>query len=70
MKAKIKIIAIAQITALALFLGLVSSFAAGPSKVSPDQAFKRLLPGNARFVSGHLTHAGPEQIAEARGAVA
>jgi hypothetical protein len=54
MKAKIKIITTAQITALALLLGgLGSSFAAGPSKVSPDQALKRLLQGNARFVSGH-----------------
>jgi len=69
MKAKIKIITTAQITALAFLLaGLGSSFAAGPSKVSPHEALKRLLQGNARFVSGHLTHAGPEQIAEARGA--
>ena len=71
MKAKIKIITTAQIIVLALLLrGLGSSFAAGPSKVSPDEALKRLLRGNARFVSGHLTHAGPEQMAEARGAVA
>jgi len=60
MKAKIKIITTAQITALAFLLaGLGSSFAAGTSKVSPHEALKRLLQGNARFVSGHLTHAGP-----------
>jgi hypothetical protein len=47
MKAKIKIITTAQITALALLLGVLgSSFASGPSKVSPDQALKRLLQGN------------------------
>ncbi len=68
MQAKAKILVISQIAALTLVLGgLVSSFAAEPSKVSPDEALKRLLEGNARFVSGHLTHAGPEQIAEARG---
>jgi hypothetical protein len=51
MKAKIKIIITAQITVLALRLrGLGSSFAAGPSKVSPDEALKGLLQGNARFV--------------------
>ena len=60
---------IAQITALATVAGgLVSSFAAEPSKVTPDEALKQLVEGNARFVSGHLTHAGPEQIAEARSA--
>ena len=69
MKAKIKIITTAQITALAFLLaGLGSSFATGPLKVSPHEALKRLLQGNARFVSGHLTHAGAEQIAKARGA--
>jgi carbonic anhydrase len=68
MQAKAKILVISRIAALTLVLGgLVSSFAAEPSKVSPDEALKRLLEGNARFVSGHLTHAGPEQIAEARG---
>jgi carbonic anhydrase len=61
---------IAQIAALATVTsGLVSSFAAEPSKVTPDEALKLLVQGNARFVSGHLTHAGPEQIAEARGAL-
>jgi carbonic anhydrase len=60
---------IAQIAALATVAsGLVSSFAAEPSKVTPDEALKQLIEGNARFVSGHLTHAGPEQIAEARSA--
>ena len=60
---------IAQITAFATVAGgLVSSFAAEPSKVTPDEALKQLVEGNARFVSGHLTHAGPEQIAEARSA--
>jgi carbonic anhydrase len=71
MKAKTEIIITAQIAAMALLLGgFANSFAAGTSKVSPDEALKRLLQGNARFVSGHLTHAGPEEIAEARGAVA
>jgi carbonic anhydrase len=70
MQAKTKIGIIAQIAALALVLSsLGNSFAAGLSEVSPDEALNRLLQGNARFVSGHLTHAGPEQIAEARGAV-
>jgi carbonic anhydrase len=71
MKAKTEIIITAQIAAMALLLGgFANSFAVGTSKVSPDEALKRLLQGNARFVSGHLTHAGPEEIAEARGAVA
>jgi carbonic anhydrase len=62
-----KILFVAQIAALvAVTSGLVNSFAAEPSKVSPDEALKLLIEGNARFVSGHLTHAGPEQIAEAR----
>jgi len=42
----------------------------GPSKVRADEALKRLLQGKARFVSGRLIHAGPEQIPEARGTVA
>jgi carbonic anhydrase len=59
---------IAQIALVATVTsGLVSSFAAEVSKVTPDGALKQLMQGNARFVSGHLTHAGPEQIAEARG---
>jgi len=67
MKAKTEII----IAALALLLGgFANSFAAGPSTVSPNEALKRLMRGNACFVSGHLIHAGPEEIAEARGAVA
>src|SRR6202021_1677913 len=70
MQAKTEIGIIAQIAALALVLsGLGNSFAAGPSEVSPDEALKRLLQGTARFVSGPLTHAGPEQTAEARGVV-
>jgi len=70
MQAKTQLVMIAQIAALALVLGgLGSSFAAGPALVSPDDALKRLMQGNARFVSGHLTHAGPEQIAEVRGSV-
>jgi carbonic anhydrase len=65
-----KILTIAQIATLAAVLGgVVSSLGAEPSKVNPDEALKRLIQGNARFVSGHLTHAGPEEIAEARGAV-
>jgi carbonic anhydrase len=67
MQAKTKIVVISQIAALTLVLGgLANSFAAEPSKVSPDEALKHLVEGNARFVSGHLIHAGPEQVAEAR----
>lgn len=70
MQAKISIGIITQIAALALVLcGLGSSFAAGPSEISPDEALKRLLQGNSRFVSGHLTHAGPEEIVKTRGTV-
>ena len=70
MQAKAKFVITSQIAALVLVLsGFSSSFAAGPAKVGPDDALKRLMQGNARFVSGHLTHAGPEQIAKARGAV-
>ncbi len=71
MKAIIKSIKIAQITASAFLLGaLASSFAAGPSNVSPDEALKRLIQGNTRFVSGHMTHVAPGHVAEARRAVA
>lgn|SRR5271166_3425142 len=71
MKTRSEIIFITQIATLALLLfHLGNSFAAELSKVAPDDALKRLMRGNARFVSGHLTHAGPEEIAEARGAVA
>jgi carbonic anhydrase len=57
----------AQIAALTLVLS--NSFAADLSQVSPNEALRRLVQGNARFVSGHLTHAGPEEIAKTRGAV-
>jgi carbonic anhydrase len=71
MRTKIQISVRLQIAALVFLLsGLGNSFGTGPSTVSPDQALKRLMRGNARFVSGHLAHAGPEEIAEARGAVA
>src|SRR5258708_25983254 len=71
MKAKIKSPNIAQITASAFLLGaLASSFAAGPSNVSPDEALKRLMQGNTRFVFGHMTHVASGQVAEARRAVA
>ncbi len=71
MTAKIKKVNTAQITALAFLLGaLASSFAAGPSNVSPDEALKRLMQGNARFVFGHMTHVAPGHVAEARRAVA
>jgi carbonic anhydrase len=67
MQAKTAVFITAHIVALALFLSdLGSSFAVGPSKVSPDEALNRLMQGNARFASGHLTHARPEQIVEAR----
>ena len=70
MQTKSQLVMIAQIAALALALtGLGSSLAAGPASVSSDEALRRLVQGHARFVSGHLTHAGPEQIAEARIAV-
>jgi carbonic anhydrase len=71
MKAKIKRFTIAQITASAFLLGaFASSFAAGPSNVSPDEALKRLMQGNTRFVFGHMTHLASGQVAEARRAVA
>lgn len=71
MKAKIEMISAAQMAALILFLGdLGSSFAAAPSKVSPDEALKRLLQGNARFVSGHMTHVAPQHVASVRRALA
>jgi len=71
MKAKIKRFTIAQITASAFLLGaLASSFAAGPSNVSPDEALKRLMQGNTRFVFGHMTHVASGQVVEARRAVA
>src|SRR5258707_13962714 len=61
----------AKITVSAFLLGaLASSFAAGPSNVSPDEALKRLTLGNARFRFGHMTHVAPEHVAEARRAVA
>jgi carbonic anhydrase len=71
MKAKTKIIIIAQMVALALLLtALGNSFAAEPGNVSPDEALKRLLQGNARFVAGHMTHVAPEHVAWARRALA
>jgi carbonic anhydrase len=74
MKAKIEIIVTAQIAALALLwallCGLGNSFAAGPATVSADEALKRLMQGNARFVSGHMTYAAYAHVAETRGAVA
>jgi carbonic anhydrase len=71
MQTKTKNVVVAQFAALVFLLSsLGSSLAAEvfPS-ISPDEALKRLMEGNARFVSGHLDHAGPEQIAEARSAV-
>jgi carbonic anhydrase len=69
MKAKSKTITAARMAALAFFLGAFGrSFAAGPLSVRPDDALNRLLQGNARFVSGHPTHAVPESVAEARAA--
>ncbi len=71
MKAKFKRVAIARIAASAFLFGaLASSFAAGPSNVSPKEAIKRLMQGNARFVFGHMTHVAPGHVAEARRAVA
>jgi carbonic anhydrase len=69
MQAKSKRIIAARMAALAFLLGgLGTAFAAEPSKVSPGEALKRLMRGNARFVSGHMTHAVPERVAEARAA--
>src|SRR5260370_12584206 len=71
MKARIKSPNLAQITASAFLLGAVaSSFAAGAPNVSPDEALKRLMQGNTRFVFGHMTHVASGQVAEARRAVA
>jgi carbonic anhydrase len=70
MQPKARFVLTLQIAASVLILsGFSSSLAAGPATVSPGDALKRLMQGNARFVSGHLTHAGPEQIVEARGNV-
>jgi hypothetical protein len=70
-KAKTEIIITTQIVALALLLAaLGNSFGAEPAKVSADEALKRLIQGNARFVAGHMTHVAPEHVASARRAVA
>jgi hypothetical protein len=53
--------------ALALLLAaLGNSFGAEPAKVSADEALKRLIQGNARFVAGHMAHVAPEHVASAR----
>jgi carbonic anhydrase len=72
MKAKTKIIITTQIVALALlFAALGNSVScAEPAKVSADEALKRLIQGNARFVAGHMAHVAPEHVASARRAVA
>jgi carbonic anhydrase len=71
MKAKTEIIITTQIVALALlFAALGNSFGAEPAKVSADEALKRLIQGNARFVAGHMAHVAPEHVASARRAVA
>jgi len=55
----------------AIIAGMVGiTVAAAVAPTADAQALKRLLQGKARFVSGRLIHAGPEQIPEARGAVA
>ena len=69
MKTRIQFGLSPPIAALVFVLSSLA-FATGLSTVSSDQALKRLMQGNARFVSGHLAHAGPEEIAEARSAVA
>jgi carbonic anhydrase len=61
MKAKIGIIAVTELIALAFF-----SFADETLQVSPDEALRRLMEGNARFVAGHMTHVAPEDVASAR----
>src|SRR5208282_6073666 len=53
MKVRIIIGVVALIALLGFNLG--SSLATTSSNVSPDEALKRLMEGNARFVSGHLT---------------
>jgi carbonic anhydrase len=53
-KARIIIGVVALIALLGFNLG--SSLATTSPNVSPDEALKRLMEGNARFVSGHLTH--------------
>jgi carbonic anhydrase len=71
MKIKTKIAITAQMVAWALLLAAPgNSFASEPSKVSPDEALKRLVQGNARFVAGHMTHVAPEHVASVRRAVA
>src|SRR5215831_4765866 len=71
MKAKTEISIATQLVALAFWLGIfASSFAAEPQQVSPDEALKRLIEGNARFVAGHMTHVAPEDVASVRHNVA
>jgi carbonic anhydrase len=71
MKAKIEIIVATRLIALAFFFGIVdSSFAGEPPQVSPEEALKRLMEGNARFVAGRMTRVAPEDVASARHNVA
>jgi carbonic anhydrase len=72
MQANLKATLAAPAAALALLLGGPgSAFAdAPPAKVNPQEALQRLTDGNARFVSGQLSHTTPEYVAEARGKVA
>ena len=74
MKAKIKKVNVAQITAFTFLLGaLARSFAAGPSNVSPDEALKRLMQGNvakqlhdAKPILAERVHSGKLKIVAAR----
>ena len=73
MHAKLRTLLAAPAAALALLLGGPGSLFASdahPANVNPAQALKRLSEGNARFVSGQLSHTTPEYVAEARGRVA
>jgi carbonic anhydrase len=61
MKAQTKIILTVQIAGLAfvstVLCGLGNSFGAGSAPVSADEALRRLMQGNARYISGHMIHA-------------
>ena len=52
------------------YAGPASLFGSDAAKANPEEALKRLTEGNARFVSGHLSHTTPEFLTEARGKVA
>jgi citrate synthase len=59
-----------QNTYSANFLHMMFSVPDADYEVSADEALKRLIQGNARFVTGQMTYVAPEHVASARRAVA